>query len=349
MRYSRIGVSIVVALSAVLGLLTPRAHAQSLTFGLFDRYVDALRQELHIPGLSIAVVQNGRIVFDRGYGFRDVGASQAATADTPYPIANLSETVGATLVLQQCIDRGDEIELNDRVVRWTPFPEPTTTIAQVLTHVAPTGAYKYDSPRFGALTGVIVECVDQSYPRIVATQILDRLAMTDSVPGRDVVNLPDAQAFSPSTLDRYRSALSRMAVPYRIDSKGAAVRSEDPQRALTAATGIVSSVRDLAKFDAALSDGVLLSPESRTAMWAPAPARPTGMGWFLQTHNGQPLIWQFGLAKDAYSSLIIKVPGQQLTLILLANSDGLTSSFSPTDGDVTQSIFARLFLRLFVS
>ena len=349
MRSLRVRLNAVLSLLALVCLLVSRVQAQSLTYGLFDRYLDALRQEMHIPGLSVALVQNGRIVFDDGLGLRDIAASQSAEADTPYPIANLTETFGATLMLQQCIDRGDEIELSDRVVRWTPFSEPTSTIAQVLGHVTPAGTYKYDSPRFGALSGVIVECVDQPFPRILATQLLDRLAMTDSVPGRDAIDAPNAQLFSAAVLDRYRSVLARTAAPHRIDSKGTATRSTDTLQGLTASAGIVSTVRDLAKFDAALNDGILLSPESRAAMWTPGAARPTSLGWFVQTYNGERLIWHFGLVKDAYSSLIIKVPGRQLTLILLANSDGLTSSFSPADGDVTQSIFARLFLRLFVS
>ncbi|MEQ1575669.1 MAG: serine hydrolase domain-containing protein [Vicinamibacterales bacterium] len=350
MRHLRIRVTALsVAAFLFATAVAPAANAQSLTFGLFERYLDALRLELNIPGLSAAVVQNGKIVWDHGFGSRDVAASLAAAADTPYPVANLSETFGAALVLQQCIDRGDEIALNDRVVRWTTFPEPTTTIAQVLAHVNASNVYQYDTTRFGSMSGVVVECVDQPYPRIMATEVLDRLAMTDSVPGRDVVEAPGSQVFPAVTLDRYRGVLTRMAAPYRVDSKGAAIRSDYTQRSLTGSNGLISTVRDLAKFDTALADGILLSPESRAAMWAPGSSRPTGLGWFVQSYNGERLIWHFGLAKDAYSSLIVKVPGRQLTLILLANSDGLATSFTPTAGDVTQSIFARLFLTLFIS
>jgi hypothetical protein len=60
-------------------------------------------------------------------------------------------------------------------------------------------------------------------------------------------------------------------------------------------------------------------------------------------------VWQFGRASDAYSSLILKIPDRRLTLILLANSDSLTNAVNPQAPDVTQSLFARTFLRLFVS
>jgi hypothetical protein len=59
-------------------------------------------------------------------------------------------------------------------------------------------------------------------------------------------------------------------------------------------------------------------------------------------------VWHFGKNTDAYSSLLLKVPGRDLTLILLANSDGLSSSFGLSNGDVTTSVFAKLFLNLFV-
>ena len=75
---------------------------------------------------------------------------------------------------------------------------------------------------------------------------------------------------------------------------------------------------------------------------------PTGLGWFVQNYNGLKVVWQFGNTPGAYSSLILKVPDRHLTLILLANSDGLSAPFQLQDGDVTSSLFARTFLRLFI-
>ena len=43
------------------------------------------------------------------------------------------------------------------------------------------------------------------------------------------------------------------------------------------------------------------------------------------------------------------MPGRDITLILLANSDGLSAPYTLANGDVTASLFAKLFLRLFVS
>ena len=51
---------------------------------------------------------------------------------------------------------------------------------------------------------------------------------------------------------------------------------------------------------------------------------------------------------NASSSMIITVPGRAMTLVLLANGQGLARPFSLAGGDVTGSPFARLFLSLFL-
>ena len=68
----------------------------------------------------------------------------------------------------------------------------------------------------------------------------------------------------------------------------------------------------------------------------------------MQSYAGEPLGWQFGMTENASSSLILMAPSHGLTLILAANSDGLSKSFDLASGDVTQSPFARVFLELFL-
>jgi hypothetical protein len=44
-------------------------------------------------------------------------------------------------------------------------------------------------------------------------------------------------------------------------------------------------------------------------------ATPLGLGWFVQSYNNERLVWQFGVVKDAYSGLILKLPDRNITLI----------------------------------
>jgi CubicO group peptidase (beta-lactamase class C family) len=119
-------------------------------------------------------------------------------------------------------------------------------------------------------------------------------------------------------------------------------------KSLTASTGIVSTVRDLARYDEAFNVGLLLLPQTQALAWTQNAGIPTGLGWFVQRYNGELVVWHFGFVKDAYSSLIVKVPERHLTMILLANSDGLGPQSMLTDGDITQSLFAKVFLRFAV-
>jgi CubicO group peptidase (beta-lactamase class C family) len=347
------GTSVRIALAMVVacGLLTLPGQAQTastgLPLGLFERYLDALRLEYGVPGLSAAVIEDGR-VWERGFGLADIERNIAATPSTPYPITGLSQSIGAALVLYHCIDSGRGA-LNDRVVRWTPFAEPTTTIGHLLTHVLPAGAFQYDPGRYSTLTDVAAECVNQDFERLLADGIFSRLAMVDSVPGLDATSSSQARFYSSSQLDRYSSALRRLAVPYKVDAKRTATRSEYSAGGVSAATGVISTVRDLAHFDTALVSGGFLPAELTSLSWSAPPDRQTGLGWFVQPYNGQRIVWQFGIASDAYSALIVKIPDRRITLILLANSDSLTKALNPQAPDVTHSLFARTFLRLYIS
>jgi CubicO group peptidase (beta-lactamase class C family) len=343
--------AIVVALLAVAAG-GPSAEAQgSLPIALFERYVESLRQQTGIPGLSAAIVQNGRIVWEAGFGFQDVEGLVRAHPDTPYPILGLTQALSSTVVLQECLDQR-YLQLTDTVQRWNPeFHDRTTTIAQLLSHTSPSGMFDYAPERFAALSAVADQCANSRYVRLLNEEIFSRLAMTNSLPGVDVLDpaSPHRRWINASTLDRYATVLRRKAIPYKVDSRGRATRSDVALGSMTAATGIVSTVRDLALFDTALDEGVLLQSSTRARAWEPSGPAPTGLGWFVQRHNGERVVWQFGVTRDAYSSLMVKVPARGLTLILLANSDGLAGPpYNLHNGNISPNLFASLFLRLFV-
>ena len=335
----------------------PPVTAQGLRFTLFERYLDALRLQGRIPGLSAAIVSGRDIIWERGFGYQDLGALIPATPNTPYLIGDISQVFGS-LLLMQCMESGT-VRLDDPLNQWTEEATPTgITLRRVLAHVSGTtlpAVFRYNSPQYTALTSVITACNNQSYPLVLAEKIFDRLAMFDSVPGRVGAEAGGltAKLFNPKKVIQYRSVLERVARPYRIDIRGRAILSKHLDPGVNSSIGIVSTVRDLAKFGSALDDDVLLFPETRELVWANAFSQggksvPTGLGWFVQNYYGQHIVWHFGLMPNAFSSLMIKVPDRDLTLIVLANSDGLNSSFGLSEGNVTSSLFARLFLRLFV-
>ena len=331
---------------------TPTAQAPpSPSFSLFERYLDSLRQQTGIPGLSAAIVQGGKVLWERGFGQRDIESNSAAQPDTPYPIGGLTQSFAA-VALGQCVENGT-LDIDEPVQRWTSAVPGGVTSRQLLAH-ASTGTFRYDPTRFAALTAVADACGDEPFRPRVTVDILERLGMADSAPGTDLESPPPAvrAQFNDTQLDRFGRVLARLASPYRVGG-GRATRTTFTPRGVDAASGLVSTVRDLARFEAALDDtGVLLRADYLRVARSPAVTSlgevlPTGLGWFRQDYNGQPLLWQFGYTADAYSSLVLKIPTRDLTLILLANSDGLSASFELDRGDVTRSAFATVFLRLF--
>jgi len=346
--------SITSAVLLSLAVCAPSASAQGLSYSLFGRILESFRVEAGIPGMSAAIVQDNIVVWKAGFGRQDVEGVAAATADTPYQIGPLSQALGATLLLRKCMDQ-ETAEPNDLVTRWVPtYDEASTTLAQLLSHTAPVGGFHYAPERFAALTDVVEQCGDRNYGQLLASEIFELAGMLDSVPGEAVAaaSAADLAAFGEARLSRYAAVLRRAALPYRVVN-GRAQRNVDyrpPQ--LDASNGIVTTVSDLARFDIALDSEGLLTDATRIQAWSPAYwgtlPLPTGLGWFLQGYNGQPIVWQFGLIDGSYSSLIIKVPNRRLTFILLANSDGLSAPYALDAGDVTSSLFARLFLKSFV-
>lgn len=362
---------VAVALLVILGAARLPAQ-QAPTFNRYEVlsvlevYLESLRQQAGIPGMSAAIVRDGTILWERGFGFQDVAGRKAATPDTPYLLGEASGVLTSVLLLQ-CVEQR-RIELDQPVSRYgVTVPETSeATLRQILSHTStegPNGTFAYNPERFGQLTAVMEYCAPQPYRKSVAHRLLNRLAMVDSVPGTDFSN-PDLQLpeglFDPADVERYRRVLrERLAVPYRVDSKGRAERTALPILPMNALGGLVTTVRDLARLEGAmlpvpdseLRPGLLLQ-DTLDVAWNPATNRtglpaPMGLGWFVQGHRGQKVVWHYSNVPNAYSSLLLRVPAYDLTFILLANSDRLTAPFQLQQGDVTKSLFATLFLRLF--
>jgi CubicO group peptidase (beta-lactamase class C family) len=331
-----------------------RQQMSVLTASPFESYLESLRAQAGIPGMSAALVQNGQIVWERGFGFQNQESRIRATPDTPYPIADISQTFASVLVLQCAEER--RLRIDDTLKQHGgAVPESSATLRQVLSHAsAGAGSFHYDPERYAQLTPVVESCLPQPYRKSVAVNVLERLGMRDSVPGRDLADRTalTEPLFADEILDRYHRVLERIAVPYKVDKRGRATRTEVAVEGINAAGGLVTTVRDFARYDAALDEAVLLSKDTLGVAWSNATGAeqttlPTGLGWFVQSHKGEPVVWHFGQITNGYSSLVVKLPSRHLTFILFANSDGLSAPFQLDSGDVTRSIFATLFLRLF--
>ena len=332
--------------------LSISAAADDLLYSRFERYLDALRDQAGIPGMVATVVGDSDIVWERTFGYQNQERSVGMLADAAFHLDQLTQVVTATMVLQ-CAERG-VVDLDEPIGNYeADSSEPGSTLRQILSHTRPGAgggqAYAHEPSRYDQLHKVVRDCTGDSYRESV-TNLFDRLAMRDSVPGVDAPALtaPAQGVPTPAASDRFRGVLERLATSYVLQN-GRPIASPHPSTTLTASSGIVSTARDLAKFDVALKQGILLTPETLGEAWSVAtdgtPARPHGLGWFVQIVEGELVVWQFG-ASPVSSSFMMSLPARRLTMILLANSSGLVEPFVLAPGDVTASPFARVFLGL---
>lgn len=133
----------VIVVTIVLTVLSTLAIAQSNT-ELLDKYIDTARQQWHVPGISIVVVQNGKVVFEKGYGVRELGKNDPVTTDTLF--GSMSTTKAMTVAcLAMLIDEG-KVNLDDKVVKYLPdfrVADPYETsefrVRDLLTHTGGLG------------------------------------------------------------------------------------------------------------------------------------------------------------------------------------------------------------------
>ena len=338
----------VVGLVAALAIAVPLRAADSLVLTRFGDYLEALRVNTGIPGMATLIVGSNDVAWERAFGQQDIERNVATRTDTPFHVDGLTQTITAVLVLR-CVEEG-RISLDDQIGRFAPGdPDEGATVRQILTHTVSSGAFSYQPQRFDVLKRVVEKCNPAgSFRAAVARDALLRFVMNDSVPGPDAVDVPaDAIGVPQSAVDRYKSNLGRLAVPYTVDSQKRAIKSQYQTTGLRGGAGLISSARDYAQFDLGLKKGQLLGLDTLSTAWNPPGGRPHALGWFVQNYNGEKVVWSFGQGDNASSSLVIILPARSLTLVMLANSDGLSKSFNLANGDVLTSPFAKLFLELF--
>jgi CubicO group peptidase (beta-lactamase class C family) len=342
------------ALSLSMGALVHAAD--DFLLSRFSAYLEALRTQAGIPGLAAAIVGPTAVNWEGAFGQRDVERNLPALLDTPFQLDDTTQTIVATLALR-CASDG-LLSLDDPVGKFAPLsPDAGATIRQLLTHTTAgaTGlTFSYRPERLAPVAAAIASCTDSTFRWGMSDRFGLMGMIVDSVPGSDVVRLTaPAEGFTASLLQRYSDVLSRLATPYAVDARGRATPSSYVASTLTPASGLISSVRDLEQFDLSLKNGKLLRRDWLALAWAPpidasGQSLPHAFGWFVQSYNGEPIVWQFGVSDNASSSMLITAPRRGVTLILLANSPGLARPFALSSGDVTVSPFARLFLSIFV-
>lgn len=367
---------------AILLLFPSLAISQSISkpketeqqFKAFSTELDSLRKANHIPGLAAAVIKDQKLAWSKGYGSShfdtgDGATFKAVTPDTPFWIASVTKTFLGLLFLQ--LEEQSKIDLNSKIndmPGWDNFCgwlanseivfgqnlncDKPITIRNVLNHTVngePGTEFLYNPIMYSRLSRYI----EYVYGNPIS-----------AAEGRHntMAQLTQENILGPAGMDRTMSGMWQrekalvffdMAQGFEY-TEGGYSRKKHIERHFAGGAGIVSTVNDLAKYDIALDNGTLASEQVMEKLFTPAVAPdgsdlPYAFGWYIQDYKGEKLIWHSGWDEKAgFSALYLKIPERNLTLILLANSEGMWWGNPLNEAKVEGSLFAQLFLSHFV-
>lgn len=300
----------------------------------FTKELTELKDFFKIPGIAISIDQNGETIYSKYLGVADLEKSTKVDATTLFPIASLTKVFSGVL-LMKLVEKG-RLNLDDPINSFLSKSSlgDSILIKHVSSHTSqgiPGQEFLYSS-RFGLLTEVIQQAGGKSFSEALREEILDPLQLKNTFLLQDSTQL----------LQRGPS----FAKPYLLDQR---IKSGFVDFGYSASAGIVSNLEDLRVFNTALDNDFLLSKNSKRTMFSPfAEDLPYGHGIFSQEFLGLNIVWAYG-QYDCYSSLILKIPEKNLTLIILANSSLLSDPARLIYGDITSSLFALSFLKNYVS
>ena len=304
-----------------------------------DRYVAAELSRQHIPGMALAVLRAGKVIKAKGYGMAELENGIAVTPETVFKIGSVSKQFLATGIMLLVQD--GKIGLEDPVSKYfpgTPASWQGVTIRNFLTH---TSGVIREGPAFDPLkvqpdSIVIKSAFDKPlefptgskflYCNVCYFTLAEIIARVSGKPW-DV--FMTERVFTPMGMKASRTTTTTALVQHR--ARGYAWRDSAfvnaPEfLALRPSGAFLSTVLDLAKWDAALYRDLPLTAASRKEMRAPfalTTGQPSkyGFGWQLDTLDGHWNVHHGG-ALPGFRAEMSRFPDDSLTVIVLTNGDG---------------------------
>lgn len=323
------------------------------------RWIDYQMRLSEQPGCSISIAHRGTVVFEQAYGYASLASGEALTPRHRLRVASHSKTFTAAGIMK--LREADKVRLDDPVGGYVDGLHPKiarATVGQLLSHSAgiirdgldagqwqdrrpyldeaelraaltdapiipASTRFKYSNHGFGLL-GLVIEAVSGMPYR-------DWIRRTIVVPSKLAETEPDMPLPDGAVMGRGHTGKlplgRRLVVPGTNDT-----------RALSAATGFVSTASDLVRFFASLDPAArhsVLSPESRREMirrqWSDAHSslpRHYGLGVILGTIGD----WEWFGHSGGFQSCISRttvIPGKDLAVSILTNAvDGYAHPWS---------------------
>jgi CubicO group peptidase (beta-lactamase class C family) len=314
-----------------------------------ENLVTRQMQARRIPGVSLGVVKNGELVVAKGLGQATLEWNAPATPETVHLLASMTKQFTAIAIMLLAAD--GKLKLDDPIASYVadaPASWSGITLLYLLTHTAglkdrfeltngrmfmdyskaqmleaamktpvdaaPGAKWQYSDQGYFLLGVAIERASGVSYGQFLRDRVFAPLGMTST------------------TLHDWRAIVPNRADGYALFGETIVGSRRRYQFGLGSHYGVQSTIRDLAKFDAALSAGTLLPLAVQQQMWTPGRLGDGtaaeiagigyGFGWFLEKFNGHREVYHAG----STGTCLYRLPDDGVSAIVLTNLEQVSGS-----------------------
>lgn len=331
----------------------PLAHADDPNLALIRKRIEAARKAGNVPGMSVAIVKDGKVIFAEGFGQSDVQKHRRATADTVYEIGSTTKAFTA-LLATQAVQEG-KLALSDKPTKYLPkfrLKDPAAngkiTIEDMLSHrsgLARTDLawYAGDFSRDELLD--IAAAAEPTAPLCTRWQYQNLMftfvgMLLEKIYGRSYDALLQERFFTPLGMTHSASTYATTRVEKLLATGYPNMGRASGQNPLALkdvdhiapAGSISSSVRDMSAYvRMLLADGQFEGKQ----VFAPAAVEETrkqrieiapmsgqfyGLGWMIKKDHGVENFFHGGNV-DGFTANVALWPSEHLGVVALSNAD----------------------------
>jgi CubicO group peptidase (beta-lactamase class C family) len=331
-------------------MLTVLLIATGLSMAADASRIDAIFAPLtdaKSPGVAVLVRKNGKTVFERGYGVRDLRTLAPIDARTNFRLASFTKQFTA-MAIMLLVDDG-KLRYDESLTEIFPdFPDygRTVTVRHLLTHTG--GLPDYEDLMEGGPWTEVRQIQDEEVLALLKRQPKPKFAagsswaysnsgyvvlglMAAKVSGLSFDEFLQRRIFAPLHMDRtlvYRKGKYEVTSRAFGHTKEASSFVETDQSSTSATLGdggIYSNLADLARWDEALEKHTLLAESKMRPAWTAASnsgKAAYGFGWFLDPYNGRERVWHEGGTRG-FGTVIERFTAEKLTIVILCNRTDL--------------------------
>ncbi len=342
-------ISITMAPSAIAAPESEKTTELEIRLAQLSSRLEEKRIEHHIPGMAIAVVQDDKVIFARGFGVSDLVTKKPVTKDTLFGIGSTTKAFTSTLI-GMLVDDG-KMEWDDAITKYISYmkfplnnPDDYVTIRDMLSHR--TGYSRNDIlwangavSRADILRNAIKAKSSSGFRKAYNynnVMFLGAGVASAKASGGDWDNLLEQRILKPlgmeNTNSRYEDAQgsSNLSSGY-VWHEETQEYQQLPMRNINnvaPAGAINSTIMDMSKwlrFQLAggtfegkqlISRSQLL--EARKPQIKVSSGVDYGLGWFLREWQGQPVI-EHGGSINGFAAEVALLPESDLGFVLLTN------------------------------